>query len=72
MFEADIVGVKVDESLLDSNGRLCIERAELAAYAHGEYFALGKKLGKFGFSAVKKNRHKRKTNAVKGTKNKQK
>ncbi len=54
MFEADIVGVRVDESLLDSSGRLCIERASLAAYAHGEYFALGKKLGKFGFSAVKK------------------
>ena len=23
-------------------------------YAHGEYFALGKKIGKFGFSAAKK------------------
>jgi flavin reductase (DIM6/NTAB) family NADH-FMN oxidoreductase RutF len=62
MFLADIVGVRVDESLLDKNGRLCIERADLAAYAHGEYFALGKKLGKFGFSAAKK---KKRNNAPK-------
>lgn len=59
MFEADIVGVRVDESLLDKNGRLCIERAGLLAYAHGEYFALGKKLGKFGFSAAKKKKNKK-------------
>lgn len=58
MFLADIVGVRVDESLLDKNGKLCIERADLAAYAHGEYFALGRKLGKFGFSAVKKKKKK--------------
>ncbi len=60
IFEADIVGVRVDDGLLDSNGRLCIERAELAAYAHGEYFALGRKLGKFGFSAAKKKKSKKK------------
>jgi flavin reductase (DIM6/NTAB) family NADH-FMN oxidoreductase RutF len=54
MFLADIVGVRVDESLLDETGKLCMERADLAAFAHGEYFALGKKIGKFGFSAVKK------------------
>lgn len=54
VFEADILGVRVDEALLDKNGRLCIERAKLAAYAHGEYFELGRKLGKFGFSAAKK------------------
>ncbi len=58
MFLADIVGVRVDERLLDKNGKLCIERADLAAYAHGEYFSLGKKLGKFGFSAVKKKKKK--------------
>ena len=56
MFVADIVGVRVDESLIDKNGKLHIERAGLAAYAHGEYFELGRKLGAFGFSAVKKGR----------------
>lgn len=58
MFLADIVGVDVDEELLDSAGRLCIERAGLAAFAHGEYFALGKSLGKFGFSVKKKKKRK--------------
>ena len=57
MFLADIVGVTVDDSLLDENGKLCLDRAELAAFAHGEYFALGKKIGSFGFSAVKKKKH---------------
>ena len=54
MFEADIVGVMVDEELLDGQGKLHIERAGLCAYAHGEYYALGEKLGNFGFSAKKK------------------
>ena len=54
MFIADIVAVRADEDLLDENGKLCIERADLTAFAHGEYFSLGKKVGKFGFSAVKK------------------
>ena len=30
------------------------EKAGLTAYAHGDYFALGKKIGSFGFSAKKK------------------
>lgn len=51
MFLADIVAVSVDESLLDRNGRLCMERANLAAYAHGTYFSLGKPLGRFGDAA---------------------
>ena len=54
MFLADIVGVRVDESLMDASGRLALEKAGLAAYCHGEYFALGKKLGKFGYSVEKK------------------
>ena len=54
MFLADIVALNVSEELLDSEGKLRIERADLCAYAHGDYFALGKKLGKFGFSATKK------------------
>lgn len=54
MYLADIVAVTVDDALLDGNGRLRLDRARLCAYSHGEYFALGKRLGKFGFSAVKK------------------
>lgn len=58
LFLADVVAVNVEESLLDEKGKLCLERAKLAAFAHGEYFALGKSLGIFGFSAVKKRKKK--------------
>ena len=54
MFIADIVAVDVDESLLDKEGKLHLDRAHLAAFAHGEYFELGKRIGTFGFSVKKK------------------
>lgn len=58
MFLADIVSVDVADELID-DGALRLDRAGLAAYSHGEYFALGKKLGDFGFSVRKKKRIKR-------------
>ena len=57
MFLADIVAIDVDESLLDEQGKLRLDRAGLAAFAHGEYFELGKKIGTFGFSVKKKKKH---------------
>lgn len=54
LFLADVVAVDVDDSLLDEAGKLCLDRAGLAAFAHGEYFALGDKIGTFGFSVAKK------------------
>lgn len=54
MFLADILAVQVDAALLDEAGRLCLEKADLLAYAHGGYFALGKQLGSFGYSVRKK------------------
>ena len=54
MFLALITGVQVEESLIDKNGWLRIDRAGLAAFAHGEYFALGERLGSFGYSVRKK------------------
>ena len=56
MFLADIVAVDVDDALLDENGKLRLDRAGLAAFAHGEYFELGKKIGSFGFSVKKKHK----------------
>ncbi len=53
MFLAEIVGVEVDPALLDKDSKLHIERAGLAAFAHGEYYALGRQLGTFGFSVRK-------------------
>lgn len=57
MFLAEIVGVDVDERYIDSKGKLNLQQCGLAAYAHGEYFALGRKLGDFGFSVRKKKKH---------------
>lgn len=54
MFVADIVAVDVAEKLIDENGRLALEKANLIAYCHGEYFALGEKLGKFGYTVKKR------------------
>ena len=54
MFLADIVAVDVDESLVDAAGKLHLDKAGLLAFAHGEYFELGKKLGTFGYSVRKK------------------
>jgi len=54
MFMADIVAVNVDERYIDEKGKLRIEQCSLATYAHGSYFALGKKIGSFGYSVKKK------------------
>ncbi len=59
MFLADILGVQVEESLLDREGKLHLDRCGLAAFAHGEYFKLGEKLGSFGFSVRKKKKPRR-------------
>jgi hypothetical protein len=38
---------------MDEAGKIRLDRAKLLAYANGEYFALGEKLGRFGFSTDK-------------------
>ena len=53
MFLADIVGVNVDEKLFEGD-KICINRAHLCAFAHGEYYELANRLGKFGFSSKKR------------------
>ncbi len=57
MFLADIVAIDVDESLVDGNGKLHLEKADLVAYAHGDYFELGRCIGTFGYSVAKKKKH---------------
>lgn len=58
MFLAEIVAVDADEALFNTEGRLCMEKAGLLAYAHGAYYSLGKPLGLFGFSTKKKKKKK--------------
>ncbi len=54
MFLAEVVAVNVDEAYIDETGALDLEKAGLLAYAHGFYYTLGRKIGKFGFSVEKK------------------
>lgn len=62
MLLADIVAVNVDEKLLDSSGKLHLDKAKLLAFAHGDYYALGERLGSFGYSVRKKKPTRRKNN----------
>ena len=63
MFIAKILCIDVDESIVDANGRLCLEKAGLITYAHGTYYELGKALGTFGYTVQKKKKHKKKSQA---------
>jgi flavin reductase (DIM6/NTAB) family NADH-FMN oxidoreductase RutF len=53
VFIADVLGIDADEKYIDENGAFDISKCNLIAYANGGYYALGKKIGKFGFSVKK-------------------
>jgi flavin reductase (DIM6/NTAB) family NADH-FMN oxidoreductase RutF len=57
LFLAEVLAVQVDAALVDAKGRLRLEKAGLLAFAHGEYFTLGRSLGRFGFSVRKRRRN---------------
>lgn len=48
----------VEEAYLDGKQKFHLEQAEPIVYSHGSYYALGRKLGTFGYS-VKKRRSSR-------------
>lgn len=54
MFLAEVSAVRVDDDLIDEDGKLRLDRAGLISYSHGEYFQLGRSLGTFGYSVRKK------------------
>ncbi len=54
MFLAEIKCVNVDEKYIDSNGKFDMEKCNLIAYSHGQYYTLGERIGKFGYSVKKK------------------
>lgn len=55
MFIAEVVGVNVDDKYIDETGKFRLNSTGLVSYSHGEYFLLGRKIGKFGYSVQKKN-----------------
>ena len=54
MFIAKVLNVWADETYMDNKGKFMLNSSGLVTYSHGEYFMLGKKLGKFGYSVKKK------------------
>ena len=56
MFLAEVVGVTVDKEQIDEKGKFHLNDTGLVTYSHGEYFLLGEKAGKFGYSVQKKGR----------------
>lgn len=59
MFIGEVVAINVDESILNENGKLCLDKAGLICYSHGEYWSLKNCLGFFGYSVQKKKNIKR-------------
>lgn len=59
MFIAEVLGINADEKYIDEKGAFDISKCNLIAYSNGNYYSLGKKIGKFGFS-VQKNKKRRK------------
>lgn len=57
MFLAEVVNVLADDKFINpQTGAFDLASSGLIAYAHGGYYSLGQKLGKFGFSVEKKKR----------------
>lgn len=60
MFIAEIVKVHADDRLFDDKDRLCLDKAGLICYNHGEYFGIKESpIGKFGYSIMKPKTKKR-------------
>ena len=53
MFLADVVAIHVDDELM-VDGKIDYKKAKLVNYQHGEYYATGRHLGRFGYAAQRK------------------
>ena len=60
MFLAELLGVTIEDSYLNEKNKFELNNAGLVSYSHGEYFVLGERIGKFGYSVEKKRSAKRK------------
>ena len=54
MFIAEVLSTDIDDAYLDEKIRFDLAASGLISYSHGEYYTLGKLLGKFGYSVKKK------------------
>ena len=55
MFIGEVTQVRADQRYINENsGALDMGKIGMICYAHGEYYAVGKKIGRFGWSVRKK------------------
>lgn len=54
MFLAKVLCVHADKQYMDSKGKFDLAKALPIVYSHGQYYTVGKKIGRFGFSVRKK------------------
>ncbi len=59
MFIAEVLAINSDEKYIDEKGAFDISKCNLIAYSNGNYYQMGKKIGKFGFSVQKKKKFKK-------------
>lgn len=50
LFLGEALAVHVAESALDENGRIVVDKLDPLCYLHSEYWTLGEKLGRHGFT----------------------
>ena len=60
MITAKIVAINVSDKFVNEKGAFDISKCDLMEYANGGYYPLGKKIGQFGFSVMKKSTKKKK------------
>ena len=60
MFVAEVLAINADEKYIDEKGAFDISKCDLIAYSNGNYYSLGKKIGRFGFSVQKKKKRRKK------------
>lgn len=53
MFLARVEDVMISERYMNETGKFELNSTGLVTYSHGEYFVLGEKIGKFGYSIKK-------------------
>ena len=54
LFIGRVLGIQVDEDLIDNTGKLNLAKADLITYVHGQYWTLKEAVGSFGYSVRKK------------------
>ena len=54
LYIGEVLAVQISSEFIDGKNHFDVEKADLLAYAHGNYMSLGKSLGTFGYSVKKK------------------